>query len=41
MLATGTLLQQRYPVVRQIGQGGMGVVYEAVHVQLRSTVAIK
>ncbi len=30
-----------YRVVRQIGQGGMGTVYEAVHTQMRRRAAIK
>ncbi len=34
-------LVDRYEVVRAIGRGGMGVVYEAVHVDLRKRVAIK
>jgi len=31
----------RYRVTRKIGQGGMGAVYEAVHVKLDKRVAIK
>ncbi len=31
----------RYEVVRALGRGGMGAVYEAVHVDLRKRVAIK
>ena len=37
----GATLQDRYHVVRLIGKGGMGVVYEAVHVALGKRVAIK
>ena len=41
MLALSTVLQDRYRVVRIIGQGGMGAVYEAVDLRLGSTVALK
>lgn len=41
MLTPDTLLQGRYRIVRQIGQGGMGSVYEAVDTRLHSKVAIK
>lgn len=36
-----TLLQNRYIIIRQIGQGGMGAVYEARDKRLGSVVAIK
>ncbi|MDX6709360.1 MAG: eukaryotic-like serine/threonine-protein kinase, partial [Blastocatellia bacterium] len=41
MLAPDTILQTRYRVVRSIGQGGMGAVYMATDLRLRSTVALK
>jgi serine/threonine protein kinase len=41
MMAAGKLLQQRYRIDRQIGQGGMGAVYIATDERFGSTVAIK
>lgn len=41
MLAPDTLLQNRYLIVRQLGQGGMGTVYEAIDQRLDTTVALK
>jgi serine/threonine protein kinase len=41
MIGTGTFLQQRYRIDKQIGQGGMGAVYVAMDERFGSTVAIK
>lgn len=41
LVATGRVIADRYEVVRQIGLGGMGTVYEAVDTRLRRTVALK
>jgi len=38
---TGTLLNQRYRIMRPLGKGGMGAVYEAVDLRLNNTVAVK
>ncbi|MFO0586573.1 MAG: serine/threonine-protein kinase [Polyangiaceae bacterium] len=37
----GTLVADRYRVSRKLGEGGMGVVYQAVHEALRKPVAMK
>ncbi len=41
MIEVGTILQNRYRIEKQIGQGGMGQVYVATDERFKSTVAIK
>ena len=41
MIEAGKVLQQRYRIDKQIGQGGMGAVYVATDERFGSTVAIK
>jgi len=37
----GMLLQEKYKIVRKLGEGGMGAVYEGEHVLIKRRVAIK
>src|SRR6266850_5071052 len=41
ILAPGAILQDRYRVIRQLGKGGMGAVYEALDQRLDAIVALK
>ncbi|MGB0389002.1 MAG: serine/threonine protein kinase [Ardenticatenaceae bacterium] len=41
LLSPNTLLQNRYLIIRKIGQGGMGAVYEAKDQRLGNRVALK
>src|SRR5436305_7854530 len=40
-LTPGTTLQGRYSIVRRLGKGGMGAVYEAIDQRLNTTVSLK
>ncbi len=41
MLSPNTTLQNRYRVIRQLGKGGMGTVYEAIDERVSCVVAVK
>ncbi len=41
MLASGVVLQNRYQIIRLLGQGGFGAVYYAQDLRLRHVVALK
>ncbi len=41
MLAPNTILQNRYRIVRKLGQGGMGAIYEAIDQRVSCVVALK
>lgn len=41
MLSPNSVLQNRYLIVRELGHGGMGTVYEAIDQRVNSIVAVK
>lgn len=41
MLSVGSIFAQRYRVVRLIGQGGMGAVFEVIHLETERRCALK
>ncbi len=40
-LASGTVLDEKYRIIRPIGEGGMGMVYHAKHLLMKKDVALK
>jgi len=41
MLNIGQILQGRYHIIKELGRGGFGAVYEAVEIELKTTCVIK
>src|SRR3954471_24174065 len=41
MLCPNTILQNRYRIIRQLGRGGIGIVYEALDQRVNAIVALK
>jgi len=40
-LSPGTILSGRYKIIREVKRGGMGCIYEAKHISLEKTYAVK